>query len=100
MVHAVHLELVDALSTYDTVLAFRHLVAGRGLPKVIYSDNAKGFVVAPDKILHQFGPFIAPNSSWSGGWWERSVKSALKKSVSGNCLARAELETTLHEIEA
>ena len=109
VVHAVHLELVDALSTYDTVLAFRRLVARRGLPKVIYSDNAKGFVAAPDKILGQFGPltpewrFIAPNSPWWGGWWERlvrSVKSALRKTVGGNCLARAELETTLHEIEA
>ena len=108
VVHAVHLELVDALSTYDTVLAFRRLVARRGLPKVIYSDNAKGFVAAPDKILRQFGPltpewrFIAPNSPWWGGWWERlvrSVKSALRKTVGGNCLARAELETTLHEIE-
>ena len=109
VVRAVHLELVDALSTYDTVLAFRRLVARRGLPKVIYSDNAKGFVAAPDKILGQFGPltpewrFIAPNSPWWGGWWERlvrSVKSALRKTVGGNCLARAELETTLHEIEA
>ena len=109
VVRAVHLELVDALSTYDTVLAFRRLVARRGLPKVIYSDNAKGFVAAPDKILGQFGPltpewrFIAPNSPWWGGWWERlvrSMKSALRKTVGGNCLARAELETTLHEIEA
>ena len=109
VVRAVHLELVDALSTYDTVLAFRRLVARRGLPKVIYSDNAKGFVAAPDKIIGQFGPltpewrFIAPNSPWWGGWWGRlvrSVKSALRKTVGGNCLARAELETTLHEIEA
>ena len=109
VVRAVHLELVDTLSTYDTVLAFQRLVARRGLPKVIYSDNAKGFVAAPDKILGQFGPltpewrFIAPNSPWWGGWWERlvrSVKSALRKTVGGNCLTRAELETTLHEIEA
>ena len=88
VVRAVHFELVDALSTYDTVLAFQRLVAHRGLPKVIYSDNAKGFVAAPDMILGQFGPltpewlFIAPNSPWWGGWWERlvrSVKSALRK---------------------
>ena len=82
VVRAVRLELVDALSTYDTVLAFRRLVARRGLPKVIYSDNAKGFVAAPDKILDQFGPltpewrFIAPNSPWWGGWWQRLVRSA------------------------
>ena len=109
VVRAVHLELVDALWTYDTVLAFWRLVARRGLPKVIYSDNAKGFVAAPDKNLRQFGPltpewrFIAPNSPWWGGWWERlvrSVKSALRKTLGGNCLAWAELETTLHEIEA
>ena len=87
VVHAVHLELVDVLSTYDTVLAFWDLVARRSLPKVIYSDNAKGFVAAPDKILRQFGPltpewrFITPNSPWRGGWWERlarSVRSALR----------------------
>ena len=69
---------------------------------MIYSDNARGFVAAPDKILGQFEPFtpewrfIAPNSPWLGGWLERlviSVKSALRKTVGGNCLARAELET-------
>ena len=87
--HAGPLYCCDTLSTYDTVLAFRCLVARRGLPKVIYSDYAKGFVAAPDKILGQFGPltpewrFIAPNSPWWGGWWERLIREISSKENSG-----------------
>ena len=43
VVRAVHLELVDSLSVKDTLLALRRFAARRGVPSVIYSDNAKGF---------------------------------------------------------
>ena len=87
VVRAVHLELVDALSTYDTVLAFRRLVARRGLPKVIYSDNAKGFVAAPDKILGQFGPLMNRSIMCQviPPRWPRTVS---KSNPSAKCIGR------------
>ena len=107
VVRAVHLELVESLSNPETVLAIRRLSARRGLPEVIYSDNAKGFTASPTALQIQFGhlasewKFIAPHSPWWGGWWERlvqSVKSALKKTIGAHCLT--ELETTIQEVES
>ena len=106
---AVHLELVSSLSTAETLLALRRLAARRGLPQIIFSDNAKGFTASPQQLQKQFGHaapewrFIAPRSPWWGGWWERlirSVKLALRKSLGSNCLAYRELETMIHEVEA
>ena len=109
VIRAIHLELVPALSTEETLLAIRRFAARRGLPRVLYSDNAKGFVASPSQLQRQFGlfapewRFIAPLSPWWGGWWERlvrSMKGALKKTVGANCLSHSELETTIQEIEA
>lgn len=109
IIRAVHIELVDSLSVQDFLLSFRRFVARRGLPVVIYSDNAKTFVKGQTKLLELYGSecptwkFIAPWAPWWGGWWEKlvgSVKSALKKSVARASLTRQELETVLHEIEA
>ena len=89
VIRAVHLELVNSLSCEDTVLALHRFAARRGLPSVIYSDNAKAFTAAQSRMLNQFGytcpqwRCIAPRSPWWGGWWERLVrlvKVALKKS--------------------
>ena len=109
VIRAVHLELTDSLSLPDFLLAFRRFSARRGLPTVVYSDNAKTFQAAESTLLKYFGhlspewKFIAPRSPWWGGWWERlirSIKSALKKTLGVCCLQKSELETTLHEIEA
>ena len=109
VVRAVHIELVESLSTPETVLALRRLAARRGLPQTLYSDNAKGFIASPVELQKQFGPvapkwkFIVPLSPWFGGWWERlirSIKTALRKTVGARCLTRGGLETTLHEVEA
>ena len=109
VVRAVHFELVDSMSCADTMLALRRFAARRGLPSVLYSDNARGFVKSQGELMKHFGhlspewKFIVPRSPWWGGWWERlvrSMKSALKKSVGTQCLSRTELETTLHECEA
>ena len=109
VIRAVHLELVESLSTEQTLLALRRLAARRGLPRVIFSDNAKGFVASPQQLQKQFGHvapdwrFIAPRSPWWGGWWERlirSIKSSLKKTFGRHSLTRTELETTLYEVES
>lgn len=106
---AIHLELVPSLSLSDFMLAFRRFVSRRGLPSIVYSDNAKTFVGAPQEILKYFGTFgldwryIAPRAPWWGGFYERmvkGVKSSLKKTIQRRSLSRAELETILFEIEA
>ena len=40
---AVHLELVQSLSTYSFIICFRRIISRRGLSCRIYSDNAKTF---------------------------------------------------------
>lgn len=108
VMRGVHLELVDSLSLESFLLAFRRFSARRGLPAVIYSDNAKTFQGAQTALLKQFGScspswkFIVPRSPWWGGWWERmvrTVKSSLKRTLGRRSLKRTELETLLHEIE-
>ena len=108
VVRAVHLELTESLSTSDFVLAFERFVARRGLPSIVYSDNAKTFKGAEVRLQALFGPscpswkYIVPRSPWWGGWWERlvrSVKGALRKSLGRASLSRVELETTLFGVE-
>ena len=106
---AVHLELMDSMSLSDFVLALRRFAARRGMPSEIFSDNAatlKGAAAYLQTQLGHLAPawrFIAPQSPWWGGWWERlvrSVKSGLKKSLGKRCLTKTELETLLFEIES
>ena len=101
VVRAVHLELVDSLNAFDALLAMRRFMSRRGLPAIIYSDNAKTFKSLKGKMLSLFGhtcpkwKFIAPRSPWWGGFWERmvkSVKSATRKTVGSSFLTRSELE--------
>jgi hypothetical protein len=90
VVRALHLELVGSLGVDDCVCALRKFFARRGLPKTIYSDNAKTFYAAKIQLQRKYASlcpewkFIAPRAPWWGGWWERlvrSVKSSIKKSV-------------------
>ena len=106
---AVHLELVESLSTEATIQAIRRFIARRGRPAVIMSYNAKGFIGAKKKMLSSYGPdspgwkFTAPLSPWWGGYWERmigTIKGGLRKSIGKKSLTRVELETFLHEIES
>ena len=106
---AVHLELVEALSTAASVLALRRLAARRGLPRLILSDNAQGFKGCKEALVATFASlapdwdYIPPRSPWFGGWWERlvgSMKLALKKTLGTRCLTAVELLTVIQEIEA
>lgn len=106
---AIHVELVDSLSLEDFVYAFRRFSARRGMPRVVYSDNAKTFKGASLLIKRKLShvditwKFNAPLAPWWGGWWERlvrSVKSGLKKSLGIRLVSRVELDTSLQEIEA
>ena len=121
-VRAIHLELVDDMSTEEFLAALRRFVARRGKPAQIISDNAKQFKLASStldiawhEMLHNpevqtyssnqriKWKFIVELSPWMGGFYERLIgvtKRALKKSIGRISLARSQLETVLVEIEA
>ena len=109
VIRAVHLELTESLSLDAFLAAFRRFSSRRGLPTVLYSDNARTFKGAEVRLRNLLGVnaprwrFILPSSPWWGGWWERlvrSAKSALKKSIGRSCVTQTELATVLCEIEA
>ena len=109
VVRAIHLELVESLTSEDFVLAFRRFSALKRVPAIVYSDNGRNLVGGQRMLSTYMGPFapewkfICPRSPWWVGWWERlvrSVKNAIKKSVGKNCLTKVELETCLCEVAA
>ena len=70
---AIHLELVNSLTAEYCVAAIRRFLARRGLPSVLWSDNAKTFVAARQKLnqlLVDLCPrwnYIVPRSPmWKG----------------------------------
>lgn len=118
---AVHLELVNDMTTQSFLQAFRRFVSRRGLCKIIYSDNALTFkraskelallwkVLRHPETLSYFAnaniewKFIVEHAPWWGGFYERlvrSVKTALKKVVGRQSLDFVELSTVLAEVEA
>ena len=52
---AIHLELVRSLSVDQFLLAFRHFASRRGLPSVLWSDNAKTFKSSAKEIQRILG---------------------------------------------
>ena len=105
---AIHLELTDSLNLPDFVLSFRRFAARRGIPAVIWSDNAKTFKAGPKELMKIYGAespqwkYIVARAPWWGGAWERlvrSVKSGLRKTIGRSSLPRGELETSLIEVE-
>ena len=105
---AVHLEMTEALSLEEFMMALRRFSARRGVPRIIYSDNAPTFKGADTQLQRLFGHlapewrFNVPHSPWWGGFFERLIKSiklGLRKSLGTRCLKRTELETMLFEVE-
>ena len=117
---AVHLELVDTLSTDSCIMALRRMISRRGAPKEIWSDNGTNFHGASnemklalkeldqEKILVELAPrgvkwhFIPPASPHMGGSWERlvrSVKTALKAVLKERAPKEEILRTFLAEAE-
>ena len=117
---AVHLELVNDLTTSRFLLALDRFIGRRGLCRVIYSDNARTFKRAAREIADRWKgidadlaremgqrginwKFIVEGAPWWGGWWERlvgSVKSLLKKVLGRASLSADELDTLLIRVEA
>ena len=114
---AVHLELVKSLSTDAFLLSFRRIIARRGRPSIVYSDNGTNFVgvvgamneldwnsinkfCALQRIKWRFNP---PTASWWGGWWERLIgmtKKLLLRTLGRASLSYDELLTVTCDVEA
>ena len=111
---AVHLDVVQSLTTEALSRSMRRFIARRGRPKTMYSDrgtNIVGMVNSLNKVNwttleSEFKiewNFIPPTAPWWGGWWERLVrvtKDLLKKTLGSACITVDELQTLLCEVEA
>ncbi|XP_026319992.1 uncharacterized protein LOC113230328 [Hyposmocoma kahamanoa] len=98
---AVHLEVVTSLNGDSAVVALRRMIACRGCPTEIWSDNSTNFHAADKELRQAFADaaqneaekhlikwrFIPPGAPVMGGAWERLVRS-VKTDL--------DYETTLH----
>ena len=87
---AIHLEVVQSMTTSEFILAFIRFSNRFGVPSAVYSDNAKSFVQAGNiieqlltssefeekfrvaSITHRTIPVYA---AWYGAVWERLIKT-------------------------
>ena len=122
---AIHVELVSSLSAKAFLDAFARFTARRGLPSIVYSDNATNFVGAQRELaeLSQLlstpdfqesvktatarhgvtWKFIPPRSPHFGGLWESAIKSfkrQLRRASSSQIYTFEELLTLTASIEA
>ncbi|XP_043867348.1 uncharacterized protein LOC122757848 [Drosophila mojavensis] len=118
---AIHLEATSDLTTEKFLAAFSRLVARRGCPQKIYSDNGKTFVGAAKTLSRDFVEslrsevlakhslhslswhFNPPSAPHMGGLWESGVKSfkaLFYKSTATSKYTFEELSTLLARIEA
>ena len=116
---AIHLELVEDMTTEQFLLALKRMMSRRGRSQLIISDNAKSFKKASDILKRLFKnvkdlreklanlgirwKFITERAPWHGGFYERMVGSAkrsLKRVLGKSRLTQIEMETVLTEVEA
>ena len=115
---AIHLELVNELSTVAFIRCLKKFSARRGLPRKIVSDNAKTFKAAaraielmlsqPDVKEHLLDlkvewNFNLEKAPWWGGLFERLVKSTkrcLRKMIGQARLSFDEMHTAVLEVES
>ncbi|XP_011306365.1 uncharacterized protein [Fopius arisanus] len=120
---AVHLELVNRQTTDAFIAAYKRFTGRRGIPAVMYSDNATTFEGAANelnRLYNQQSPenqqiraalahngtqwkFIPPKAPHFGGKWEAAVKSTkyhLRRVLGTTTLTYEELNTVLVQIEA
>ncbi|XP_046857693.1 uncharacterized protein LOC124451111 [Xenia sp. Carnegie-2017] len=114
---AVFLDLVPSLETSEFIKSFKRLVARRGKPSIIYSDNATTFVAASkwlksvqkDRQLNHFlnkelvsWRFNLSRAPWCGGQFERLIglmKSCFYRAIGNGELTWDELSVVLLDVE-
>ena len=118
MTRAVHLELVADMSVNSFLRSFRRFTARRGIPTLVYADNAKTFKASANlmkqlKVNSEFLGFLQSEriewkfnlkrTPWWEGFYERmvgTVKRCLKKIIGKAKLNHDELNTVLIEVES
>ena len=117
LTRALYLELLPNLTTDEFLASLKRLIARRGRPQKIYSDNGKTFVAAAkwlkqvekEERLHDWlarkgikWQFNLSRAPWWGGQYERLVglvKQSLYKTIgNGNCFWK-ELQEVVLETE-
>ena len=112
-IRAVHLEIAHSLSTDSMIMALRRMMARRGKPKKILSDDGTNFIGArrilaeawaeldQDEIQQRTSAerieweFIPSGSPHMGGAWERLVRS-VKTALEAIMTEQAPKEEVLH----
>ncbi|XGW22651.1 hypothetical protein V3C99_005119 [Haemonchus contortus] len=120
---AVHLEVVEDMSTGAFLNSFIRFISRRGVPTIIRTDCGTNFKLGQQITEKMSSPnestgdsvmsyssnhriqwvFNPPGAPWMGGAWERlvgSVKRAFTKSVGRKRLSHAQLYTIMTQIEA
>ncbi|KAI8430326.1 hypothetical protein MSG28_000632 [Choristoneura fumiferana] len=121
---AIHLELVNDLTTQSFILALKRLISRRGLCNTIYSDNAKNFHGAHNELNALYKMFknkdsyseiidftsqkcikwcfTVPLASHMGGIYESAIKlckNLLKRQLGNLKMHYEQLNTILIQIE-
>ena len=117
LTRALYLELTKTLETNEFISTLKRLIARKGRPEKIYSDNGKTFVAAEkwlrnvmqDELLENFlakvdvkWQFNLSRASWWGGQFERMVglvKRAFNKTVGNGMLTWGELQDAPLDVE-
>ena len=117
LTRGVFLELLPSLETGEFIKSLKRLIARRGRPSKVYSDNGKTFVAAAkwlNKVRkdEKFNDFLAKQSitwqfnlsraPWWGGQFERLIglmKAAFYKTVGQGLLTWEELNEVLLDVE-
>ncbi|XP_037501439.1 uncharacterized protein LOC119375333 [Rhipicephalus sanguineus] len=105
---AVHLELTTDLTARAFLHAFKRFAARRGIPAIVYSDNAKAFRCSAKQLCSLFEDDVQDYASshrikWRfivecAPWW--AALEALKRCLERSSLRYNELLTVLAEVEA
>ena len=117
LTRGLHLELASTMETGEFLGSLKRLIARRGRPEKIYSDNGRTFVgaakwlrqVMRDERLNNFlaetnirWQFNLSRAPWWGGQFERMVglvKRALHKTIGNGFLTWSELEEVFLDVE-
>ena len=117
LTRAVLLDLLPSLETKEFIKSLKRLIARRGRPSIIYSDNASTFAAASkwsqkvrrdeelNNLLSNYAiswTFNLSRAPWWGGQFERLIgvmKGIFYKAVGGSLLSWDELSEVLLDIE-
>lgn len=103
---AILLDLVPDIGSTSFIRSFRRMIARRGCPNNVISDNGSNFISTETQtFITSLGvdwDLNIPLAPWHGGFFERMVKSSkelLRKALLNNRLTFEEMQTVLAEVE-